>query len=101
MSVRQRTVVGPLLAQRGRCTRVVGHRESVERRPSWLSLGNYSTLQQCHGEHELRRREVTFNILLQICRAGRNRGAQVIWSGIVGERWWLLGDFVASGSCKR
>jgi len=49
MNVRQRTVVGPLLAQRGRCTRVVGHRESVERRPSRLSLGNYPTLQQCHG----------------------------------------------------
>jgi len=40
MSVRQMTVVGPLLAQRGRCTRVVGRRESVARRPSRLSLGN-------------------------------------------------------------
>ena len=43
-----------------------------------LSLGNYPTPTTPYGEQELRRREVTLNVLLRMCRAGRDRKAQMI-----------------------
>ena len=43
-----------------------------------LSLGNYPTPTTPYGEQELRRREVTLNVLLRVCRAGRDRKARMI-----------------------